>query len=229
MIILFGFFPAVSFFVAGNFIAGTIFVVTAVVTVIRINFSPSKILTEMGTMDVIASHEDERNKEWRKKNKIHKILQYSEGDASTFDTYVLISSILVCIFLIISNIDVNADVRTFTPEFEYPGSNSSLRYPTCKLDQVGTLTDLTDISFLSGIAYEKSQSETVKVLSQWFDGFQTVVNHQDIVDDIKSYNYLDSPVVYKFIGFPDIDVGVVAIGTMTMVRNTLLHRFLCFN
>lgn len=79
----------------------------------------------------------------------------------------------------------------------------------------GTDRSLADFTFLSAVAY-RSPLVTGDLLDTWFkaNSNMTVIDHQDVVDLFKANDakqYGESPVEYKFLGFPSRDVGVVAI------------------
>jgi lipase ATG15 len=217
-------FPSISLFVSKNNFVAILFSGIGIVTIFRDHFSPSVLLKDFGSLDSLEKDDSNRNTEWRKKHRINKVArEIGAGSNTRFFQRLFLVFITVYCFLFLSAVVIETDSGrafgwAYTYDFEYPGSKHDIQYPTCQLSQgipplQDTPTSLADIAFLAGLSYETS--EVVEdSLQTWFGSSSNVIYHQDVVTEFRkefeSIN-VESAVEYKFVGFPDADVGIISI------------------
>ena len=208
------------------------FIFVSIVTFVRSYLNSSIAIREFGSMEGIEADNEHRgvnaralDEEYREKNRLGKIVaEISSGRKKDFWQRVFVFFILLVCALFMAALYTGVDGRAkdamkLTTKFEYPGSNN-LEYTSCSvLGEIAPpdddATSLIDFTLLSNLAYQ-SNSNTNEILNEWFDpsgnGTVETINHENVVKAFKA-NYTDSSsaVSYKFVGFPNAGVGVVAI------------------
>ena len=220
--------PVSTLFITKNIGVGIVYIIVALITSIRTYFNVRTCLLEFGPLDRHFRRDTEKN--WRRKHSIAQVMkEVGTGFKSQFWTAVLGVFIVIFCILFVGVVATSFGVEPDEPalkvavDVEYPGVEG-FRYASCEIQNTFNITSqngisLVDAAFLSSIAYEKNESVQSSI-TRWFQGALVKDHENDYLKDFKEW-YGGDNVVYKFIGFPDLDLGVVTIRGTSSALDTL--------
>lgn len=215
--------PTYALFRDKNYPVAIIFIITAVVTAARRYLNAIVALEQLGSLEGLEMDNEDRELNWRERYRLGKVVDdISSSNKNTFWLWVFSFFILAFLLIFVTAIVVGSgagDVggTKVTHDFSYEGTGD-LQYSSCRLGQgitnpAGNTNSLVDFSYISGVAYNDPKY-TKTDLDNWFGSEAGVIDHQDIVEDFTTRykkTHPTSAVTYKLLGFPETDVGVVAI------------------
>ena len=225
--------PLVTLLSTGNAPIGIVFAIVASVCGIRNHVNAASCLIEYGPLSRQTIRGIPHERDWRQKHRLARIVkEVSTGGKSRFWTGIFVFFILIFfmlfVFVLVEGTTDSGSAAKFQAalDFTYEGKQN-IQYASCKEQGVqspsGKNTSLVDFAFLSDLAYESNSTTFKNSLETWFNG-TTFKDHEEDIIAFKKHRGSNSAnsLVYKFIGFPENDVGVVTIRGSALALDFLI-------
>jgi hypothetical protein len=225
--------PLVSLLVVENYPLAGLFLIVAGITGVRYYVNAAIVLEETGHMDLVDGQTE--HELWKNQSRLNEIVgNITRGRSRGAWMSILggFGFIFVALFAGAVGTETEKDAETlqtgdtaettsynFLPDFAYQQADS-LRYPTCELTNAkgeSPLNSMADFAFLAGLAYS-NEASTQDSLDGWFgpSGMQAT-DREDVVEEWRNVNKIESSVSFKLVTFPDPDAGDFA---YVLIRGT---------